>query len=117
MGAKKPAVAEYMDMAPIAPVSGDGAITDGFSVDDKLQLHWRSSKFKDLPQVGKVIMEQQGGEAGFGFFKSAAMTQGKVLLYAELGCHAGEKGKTSTMATHGGMHDPLIEGKVVVVAL
>ncbi|KAF2398401.1 hypothetical protein EJ06DRAFT_558239 [Trichodelitschia bisporula] len=103
-----PAMGGYVDMAPLAPVSGAAAMTDGFSVDANNVLHWKSVKFPSLPQVGKLIVEKQGGEAQWGLFKSTMLTRGAVKLYSQLGCPGG---------THSGLHDELVVGSIKVVPL
>ncbi|KAK3049987.1 hypothetical protein LTS18_012648 [Coniosporium uncinatum] len=96
----------YVDMAAIGAVSGARAITDGFSVKDN-QLHWASSKFATLPQVGATIMNEQGGEAKWGLWKSGA-TRGQVKLYSMLGCPGG---------SHDGLHEEVIIGTNKIVPL
>lgn len=93
-------------MAPLSEVKAANALTDGFSVDNNV-LHWRSSKFKDLPEVGSIIMKNQGGEAQWGLFTSK-FTGGQMKLYSQLGCPGGD---------HGGMHEMLWVGSNKVVPL
>jgi len=102
-----------LDMAPIAAVTG--GITDGWSIDANNVLHFKSSKFAQLPEK-KAIQEKQGGEAGFGLFDmetagALAALLGPVSgirLYTQLGCPAG---------THGGLHGELVVGSNKVVPL
>lgn len=98
---------DYVDMAPLAGVSGPKAVTDGFSVDDQMQLRWKSSKFADLPKIGKAIMENQNGEAQWGLLRLLGSFS-SPQLYSQLGCPGG---------THNGVHSELIVGSNKVVPL
>jgi hypothetical protein len=112
-----------MDMAPLAPPKGTTLMTDGFSIDDNLQLHWKSKDFPKLKQykivsapAGSLVDGHsvgQGGEAKFGLFQSSMLTQGKPQLWTLLGCPGGDH---TTAAGQKG-HDALWAGSAKVGAL
>jgi hypothetical protein len=106
--------ASTLDMAPVASVSPDG-ISDGWSIDEKNVLHFKSPQFASLPEK-KAIDEKQGGEAQFGLFDMSeagplaaiAGASDAVRLYTQLGCPAG---------THEGLHGELVIGSNKIVPL
>jgi hypothetical protein len=112
-----------MDMAPLSPPKGTTLMTDGFSVDENMKLHWKSKDFPKLKQykivsapLGALVDGHsigQGGEARFGLFQSAMFTQGKPQLWALLGCPGGDH---TTAAGQKG-HDELWVGSAKAVPL
>jgi hypothetical protein len=96
----------YVDMAAFGQVSGSNAITDGFSIDQNGELHWKSPGFKSL-KYADAIKTAQHEEAGWGLFQSK-LTGNKILLYSQLGCPGGN---------HGNQHEMLYVGKGKAVAL
>jgi hypothetical protein len=108
-----------LDMAAIAPASSS-AVTTGFSVDANNVVHWKSPELlSKIPAFAKAVAVPNGqyanGEAKFGLLKSDLLTAGKTTLYFQLGC-PGTK-EMPEMGTHGGLHDPVVEGVAKVVAL
>jgi hypothetical protein len=112
-----------MDMAPLAAPKGTTLMTDGFSVDDKMNLHWKSKDFSKLKEykivsapLGTLVDGHsvgQGGEARFGIFQSAMFTGGKPQLWTLLGCPGGDH---TTAAGQKG-HDELWAGSAKAVPL
>jgi hypothetical protein len=109
---------EVMDMGTIAAVKPDEGISDGFSIDENLVLHLKSSKFSQLPEK-QAIADKQGGEGQFALLDistAGALIQDQageasahsIKLFTQLGCPAG---------THEGLHGELIVGKSKVVPL
>jgi hypothetical protein len=107
-----------LDMAGITPASAK-AVTTGFSVDANNVVHWKNPELeKQLPAFEKAVAsdpQYKNGEAKFGLFKSTMLTGGKTQLYFQLGC-PGTK-EMPNMGTHGGIHDPVIEGVAKAIAL
>jgi len=107
-----------LDMAGITPASAK-AVTTGFSVDANNVVHWKSAELENqLPAFKKAIAQDpqyKDGEAKFGLFKSNFLTGGKTQLFFQLGC-PGTKAMDHT-GTHGGLHDPVVEGVAKAIAL
>jgi hypothetical protein len=107
-----------LDMAGITPATAN-AITTGFSVDSNNVIHWKNKELEQkLPAFAKAVTEDgqyKNGEAKFGLFKSM-LTGGKTQLYFQLGC-PGTKGMENMGGTHGGAHEPVVEGVAKAIAL
>jgi hypothetical protein len=107
-----------LDMAGITPAAAN-AVTTGFSVDANNVIHWKNADLeKQLPAFKKAIAEDpqyKDGEAKFGLFQSNMLTGGKTQLYFQLGC-PGTKAMDHT-GTHGGLHDPVVEGVAKAIAM
>jgi len=113
-----------LDMAPIAPAAAN-AVTTGFSVDSNNVIHWKNDDLaKELPDFKKAIAsdpQYKDGEAKFGLFNST-LTNGKPQLWFQLGCpgtpkKAGDSTPMEHTGTHGGLHDPVVEGVAKAIAV
>lgn len=118
----------YTDMSALAPPKDSTAVTTGFSVDANNVLHWKNDDLKKIPAFKKavdstdeVMKDHYNGEAQFGLFKDKKLTEGKTLLFFQLGCPGspveGKPRGTMGEGTHHNMHEPLVEGVNKVVPL
>jgi hypothetical protein len=107
-----------LDMTAIAPLAGTKGVSTGFSIDSENVIHWKNDDLaKELPAFKKAVEsdpQYANKEAKFGLFKSS-FTGPTPQLYFQLGC-PGSKPMDHT-GTHGGLHDPVVEGVAKAVAL